>query len=510
MAHTSYLTLTGGKQGLISSGCNTKDSMGNRYQETHTDHITILACDYSMSKQPNQPEIEHGGIQITKPKDKASPLLATAFAKQEHLEGIIDFYRTNESGHHQKFYSIKFQKAVITSISDTMPHTVHSSDEAMHEVITFQCKGVQWEHVPCGTLAYDGWSDANSIAAILAETALPLTSAERYAKQIHEDMQAEKAAKRQAEKEKQSEQQRRKSDAKEEDWEPISGSYPILVYETQHQMDDFNAPDMSYGDESRETIEGYGFMKPFKQSQYTSYKEGYTMCGEDQFALSAEEHFKRLRDLGEGIGFSMIGKTKDVFSEMVDKLERNEGGYYQNSLLTNALKEHKTTKEFHAALLLCLENNVSNGVLDNDILNISSNYMKSEKTGAKLPRLTGVFDGTVLTVHGIWSMQIYATKLEYKGNNIRGDFLYKIQDHFGLNSADINHPSFLSKNKPGTDGQSFISELIHFLGRVKDGSTNKFELLDGFRSWYILQHYVKHGYKPFITELNFEFKESSE
>ncbi|CAM3604357.1 Major exported protein [Vibrio aerogenes CECT 7868] len=32
MAHVAYLTLSGEKQGLISSGCNTKDSMGNRYQ----------------------------------------------------------------------------------------------------------------------------------------------------------------------------------------------------------------------------------------------------------------------------------------------------------------------------------------------------------------------------------------------------------------------------------------------------------------------------------------------
>ncbi|MBF4449048.1 type VI secretion system tube protein Hcp, partial [Vibrio anguillarum] len=29
MAHTAYLTIVGEKQGLISSGCNTKDSMGN-------------------------------------------------------------------------------------------------------------------------------------------------------------------------------------------------------------------------------------------------------------------------------------------------------------------------------------------------------------------------------------------------------------------------------------------------------------------------------------------------
>ncbi|CAM3968035.1 type VI secretion system tube protein TssD [Vibrio aerogenes] len=121
MAHVAYLTLKGEKQGLISSGCNTKNSMGNRYQETHTDQITVLACHYSLSKLPRQHGINHDGLQITKPKDKASPLLATAFAKQEHLEGNIDFYRTNEQGHYERFYSVAFQKAVICGVTEVSP-----------------------------------------------------------------------------------------------------------------------------------------------------------------------------------------------------------------------------------------------------------------------------------------------------------------------------------------------------------------------------------------------------
>ncbi|SHO54422.1 type VI secretion system tube protein TssD [Vibrio quintilis] len=165
MAHVSYLSLTGEKQGLISSGCNTKDSMGNRYQETHTNEITVLECQYSMSKLPSQPGIKHGGIQITKPKDKASPLLATAFAKQEHLEGTIVFYRTNEKGHYEKHYAIEFQKAVITGISISLPHTVHNNSEEMHEVITLNYKGIQIIHFPCGTMASDGWEIANYLGA---------------------------------------------------------------------------------------------------------------------------------------------------------------------------------------------------------------------------------------------------------------------------------------------------------------------------------------------------------
>ncbi|MGN2719226.1 DUF3289 family protein [Aliivibrio fischeri] len=32
----------------------------------------------------------------------------------------------------------------------------------------------------------------------------------------------------------------------------------------------------------------------------------------------------------------------------------------------------------------------------------------------------------------------------------------------------------------------------------------QFEQLDGFRSWYLLQHFVGYGFKPFITKMDFE------
>ncbi|CAM3968185.1 S-type Pyocin [Vibrio aerogenes] len=78
-------------------------------------------------------------------------------------------------------------------------------------MITFRYKGVQWEHFPCGTMAYDGWADANSLAAM----APPLTSAERYARQIKEAVQADKAAEQQVGKDRQSLQEKNAAEAEE-------------------------------------------------------------------------------------------------------------------------------------------------------------------------------------------------------------------------------------------------------------------------------------------------------
>jgi uncharacterized protein len=157
MAHVAYIAINGEKQGMISSSCNTKDSMGNKYQETHTDEITVLECSHLMTKDPQQHSKEHSPISITKNIDKASPLLATAFAKQEHIDCTLNFYRTNEQGYNEKFYSIELKKAVISSLRFMLPHTVQENEQEMYEELELSYKEIIWNHNVSGTMGYDNW-----------------------------------------------------------------------------------------------------------------------------------------------------------------------------------------------------------------------------------------------------------------------------------------------------------------------------------------------------------------
>ena len=43
MASHGYMTITGKTQALISAGCSTQDSIGNRCQTAHTDEIMVLS-----------------------------------------------------------------------------------------------------------------------------------------------------------------------------------------------------------------------------------------------------------------------------------------------------------------------------------------------------------------------------------------------------------------------------------------------------------------------------------
>ena len=154
MAHTAYLSIVGKTQGSISQNCNTKDSIGNKAQISHHNEITVLACNFTLSK--------HGGaaeVVVTKPIDKASPLLGNAFSKQEHLQCTLNFYRTNEQGYNENFYSIELVDALITTLSFEQPNVLHSGDEDMSEDIHFSYREIIWKHKISGTEGYETWRD---------------------------------------------------------------------------------------------------------------------------------------------------------------------------------------------------------------------------------------------------------------------------------------------------------------------------------------------------------------
>lgn len=71
MGNLIYLTIEGKQQGLISRGCGTVDSIGNKCQEGKEDEIIII--EYSSTITRNQ-NVSHHPIEFIKNIDKLSPL----------------------------------------------------------------------------------------------------------------------------------------------------------------------------------------------------------------------------------------------------------------------------------------------------------------------------------------------------------------------------------------------------------------------------------------------------
>ncbi|SCZ56684.1 type VI secretion system effector, Hcp1 family [Photorhabdus luminescens] len=79
MANMIYVTIKGESQGLISQGCSTLDSIGNRYQNGHENQIMVLQFNHGLTVAQN---VNYQPVNFIKLLDKLSPLLMIAAANK--------------------------------------------------------------------------------------------------------------------------------------------------------------------------------------------------------------------------------------------------------------------------------------------------------------------------------------------------------------------------------------------------------------------------------------------
>ncbi|MDX7989271.1 Hcp family type VI secretion system effector [Xenorhabdus sp. 12] len=151
MSHIIYLSLKGKKQGLISAGCSTPESIGNRYQAGRENEIQVLSVNHSVSRDQNA---HHHPVSFTKPIDKSSPLLAMAIDGNELLEATFLCYRTSQMGQLEAFYEIKLTGATIVNFTCHYPHSINSNDQIPYETVQLDYKSISCNHIAAGTSGY--------------------------------------------------------------------------------------------------------------------------------------------------------------------------------------------------------------------------------------------------------------------------------------------------------------------------------------------------------------------
>ena len=166
MATPAYMSVTGEKQGLITAGAFTADSVGNTYQEGHEDEVMVQAFSHEVfiprdtqSGQPTGMRV-HKPVRITKVFDKASPLLWAALTSGERLsEVVIQWYRTSASGTQEHYYTTTFEDAIIVEINGSM-HNCQDPENAHFthlEDVHFTYRKITWTHEVSGTSGSDDW-----------------------------------------------------------------------------------------------------------------------------------------------------------------------------------------------------------------------------------------------------------------------------------------------------------------------------------------------------------------
>ncbi|AKJ99293.1 Major exported protein [Pseudomonas chlororaphis] len=166
MATPAYMVIKGRKQGLITAGAFSAESVGNIYQEGREDQILVQGFQHHItvprdpqSGQPTGQRVHHPLI-ITKVFDKATPLLQAALTSGETLEEVeIQWMRTSAEGTQEHYFTTKMFDAVIVEIKDYMfncqdpanAHFTHLED------VHFSYRKITWNHEVCGTMGVDDW-----------------------------------------------------------------------------------------------------------------------------------------------------------------------------------------------------------------------------------------------------------------------------------------------------------------------------------------------------------------
>lgn len=166
MPTPAYLYIEGEKQGNITAGTFTADSVGNIYQEGHEDQILVQAFDHQViiprdpqSGQPTGQRV-HKPLMITKVFDKSSPLILAALTTGERLSKVLlKWYRTSAEGTQEHYFSTELEDAIIVDVRSYMPNCQdpNQSHFTHLEDVYFTYRKIIWTHEVSGTSGSDDW-----------------------------------------------------------------------------------------------------------------------------------------------------------------------------------------------------------------------------------------------------------------------------------------------------------------------------------------------------------------
>lgn len=98
---------------MISEGCGSEPSVGNRYQMGHENEIFVFSFQGIVSSTVDG--VNHHGLQFCKTIDKSSPLFTQAINNNERCTLDFTFYRINRWGRWEKYYQIEVRGASVTA-----------------------------------------------------------------------------------------------------------------------------------------------------------------------------------------------------------------------------------------------------------------------------------------------------------------------------------------------------------------------------------------------------------
>ncbi len=166
MPTPAYMTIKGERQGLISAGTSTEESIGNIYQLGREDQILVQALSHGIfvPMGSSSGHRMHKPLIITKVIDKSSPLINIALCSAEVLSTCrVEWYRTSAQGTQEHFYTMELEDALIIGSEVVMPHCqdLHNAHLTQLEKVHFSYRRITWKHEVSRTMGSDEWRGEN-------------------------------------------------------------------------------------------------------------------------------------------------------------------------------------------------------------------------------------------------------------------------------------------------------------------------------------------------------------
>jgi len=164
----AYMKITGAKQGDMSAGASSANSIGALAQRSHEDEILVQAIGLHVTK-PVDPQTgqatgvrRHRPTVFTKLMDKSSPLLWQALCSGEQLTIECVYFRTAQSGGVEKYFTVKWSEALLVDGKAYYPLAISPANAAIPhlEDWSFSYKKIEWTHSIAGTSGADDWNSA--------------------------------------------------------------------------------------------------------------------------------------------------------------------------------------------------------------------------------------------------------------------------------------------------------------------------------------------------------------
>ena len=231
------------------------------------------------------------------------------------------------------------------------------------------------------------------------------------------------------------------------------GANPKLIIKSDRdrgkKRDGTPAADLMYGDYTKDQIKAIRWMFKVDIMDYESLLW-------PQFEAMATTIFA-------------VGDLEENIKSMIAHFKGNTGGDYRNPILTKAARDHELSQKFEKEVRESMISAIKKH--KGDPTQIKTGDV-TRKTGVRFSSNTDTFaGGLTIAVNDVWAWKVELIDYALDGADFKGTYRVTLFDHFGLDQPDVD---------------------------------KKFGLLAGFRSWFILQHYDKYAYRPFVSVMQWD------